>query len=67
MTLGENIRKARNDRGLSIAILSIKSGVPYYTIRNWEIGVCFPSVMNLIDVADALNISLDELVGRSRG
>lgn len=67
MTIGESIRKIRKERGLSASQLSIKSKVPYHSVYAWESGKCFPSLMNLISIADALDVSLDELVGRSRG
>ena len=65
MTIGEAIRKAREDRGYTRQQLSDMSGISYFTILCWEIGRSFPNVLLLICVADALNISLDELVGRN--
>lgn len=64
MTIGEAIKKARESVGYSQNKLSIKSGICVQSISNWELGKAFPSIINLIPIADALNISLDELVGR---
>lgn len=64
MTIGEYIRKARTDRGYSRQQLSNKSGVSVATIRCWEDDLNVPSVILLSCIADALNISLDELIGR---
>lgn len=65
MTIGEAIKKAREDKGWSQNRLSIKSGVAILNITNWERGLAFPNIINLIPVADALGITLDELVGRT--
>jgi transcriptional regulator with XRE-family HTH domain len=44
--------------------LADKSGVTITTIAHWERSETSPNVVPLIAVADALNITLDELVGR---
>ena len=64
MTIGEAIRTARESRGFTITKLSEKSGVHYETIWNWEKDKVIPSVFLLSCIADVLEISLDELVGR---
>lgn len=64
MTIGESIRKARLDKGYSQTKLSIKSGISVSVISYWETGRVFPTLINLIPVADALGVTLDELVGR---
>ena len=66
MTIGKAIRKARRDREYTLARLSQESGVAYMTLCNWEHGRVFPNLIPLIDVADVLNISLDELIGREQ-
>lgn len=65
MTIGEAIRKAREDRGYTRQQLEDISGVSYFTMLCWENGRSNPNVFLLMCVADALNISLDELVGRN--
>lgn len=65
LTIGESIRKARLDREYTCAQLAQESGVPAQNIYLWEWGKAYPSVLNLISVADALGITLDELVGRT--
>lgn len=65
MTIGEYIRKARRDRGFTQIQLSVLSGVSTQAITAWETGRMFPSIISLIPVADALGITLDELVGRT--
>jgi transcriptional regulator with XRE-family HTH domain len=63
-TIGEAIKKARLEKGYSRERLSLKAHVSHQNIFQWETGRSFPNIINLIPIADALNISLDELVGR---
>lgn len=65
MTVGESIKKARRDRGFTQIQLSVLSGVSTQAITAWETGRMSPSIISLIPVANVLNISLDELVGRT--
>lgn len=67
LTMGESIKKAREDRSLSRTELSNKSGVMSTTIRAWEQDITNPTIMNIWAVADALDISIDELIGRKVG
>lgn len=62
--VGFYIRKAREDRGLTRKQLAELACVTEGTIVDWELRGRNPCVYNLIPVADALKISLDELVGR---
>lgn len=66
MTIGEAIRTARERKGYSRNKLALKAGIHQQSISNWERGLSFPNIIMLIPVADALNISLDELVGRNK-
>lgn len=67
LTMGESIKKAREDRRLTRTELSNKSGVMSTTIRAWEQDITNPTIMNIWAVADALDISIDELIGRKVG
>lgn len=66
MTISEAIRTARERKGYSRNKLALKAGINQQSISNWELGLSFPNIIMLIPVADALNISLDELVGRNK-
>lgn len=66
MTIGQAIRTARERKGYSRNKLALKAGINQQSISNWERGLSFPNIIMLIPVADALNISLDELVGRNK-
>ena len=64
MTIGESIRQTRESKGYSRERLSRRSKVSAVAIRNWELNGTMPTLDCLIMVADALNVGLDELVGR---
>lgn len=65
LTIGEAIKKARIDKGLSRSELSFEARVPVQNIYQWETDRAHPSIINLIPVADVLGVTLDELVGRT--
>lgn len=55
-----NVRKIRLGQGLSVPALSKKSSVPVRTIEDLEKRIdC--KISTAIKLADALNVSLDEL------
>lgn len=64
MTIGEAMKEARIKKEYSQNQLSIKSGVLLLSISKYERGETFPNILNLISIADALGVTLDELVGR---
>lgn len=64
---GKNIKEIADRKAMSIYRLEKESGVS--ASRIWRIirgETKNPSIDNLIKLADALNVSLDELVGRNR-
>ena len=64
MTIGENIRKIRKARGMTLKQLAEKSGYAYQHIHHIETSKHIPKVSTAIDIADVLGVSLDVLVGR---
>lgn len=62
MTLGENIRKRREELKLSQEYVAEQVGVSRQAVSKWETGQSEPTASNLIQLADALEISLSELV-----
>lgn len=66
MTIGQAIRKAREHRGLTQQKLAELSGIAVLTLQGWERDKFTPTVILLMGVADILEISLDELVGRNK-
>lgn len=65
-TIGRSIRRIREEREYSREQLARKAGIHAQLIVRWEYGISSPTLLPLIAVADALDVSLDELVGRIR-
>ena len=63
---GENLEKLRKAAKLSQASLSKLSGIPRTTITHFESGIGNPSLSNLIKIAKALQISVEELLIKPR-
>ena len=66
-SIGDFIKYARESHGLSQIELAEATGICSSTIAKWEVDLIVPGVYNLITVANVLDMSLDELVGRRRG
>lgn len=65
LTIGKSIRKHRRDAGMKQGEFAEKLGVNQCLVSWWECDRTVPSLFFAITIADALNISLDELVGRT--
>ena len=63
-TIGKSIKEKRIEQGLSQQSLANMIGVTHASISYWENGVNIPNVFDVWKIADVLNISIDELVGR---
>ena len=60
-----NVKKYRQKSGLSQDQLARKAGIPYSTYLKIESGYTpNPSIQAVVSIADALGVSIDELVGR---
>ncbi len=64
--VGQAIRKVREEKEYSREQLARKAGIHSQLIVRWELGISYPTISTLMAVADALDVSLDELVGRNR-
>jgi len=63
--ISKNVKKFRQQAGLSQDQMARKAGIPYSTYLKIESGTTpNPSIQNVLNIAEALGISLDELVGR---
>lgn len=58
----ENLTRIREERGLTQKELGRLIGVAEATISNYENGKREPKLDKLVALADALNVSIDELV-----
>ncbi len=64
-TFSENLKKARKEQGLSQNELAQSIGVSQQTICAWENNERYPTVDKLYDLAKALKIPTNVLVGAS--
>ena len=64
MMISKKIKELRQARGWSLRHLGELIGVDASAVWHWENGTCDPLLFSCILLADAFNVSLDELVGR---
>lgn len=58
------VEKLLKEKGLSVYKLSKMTGIPDNTLRNYRSKHSEPSFSNACKIADALNVSLDDLRDR---
>ena len=63
--LRENLRKFRELRGMTQAQMSLKSSVGSASISHFETGQRTPTIETLVKLADALDVTVDALLGRA--
>ena len=62
-TIGKNIKKYRNKLGISQDTLSKKANLAFHTIAKIEAGSTpNPTIETVKKIADALGVSLDDLI-----
>lgn len=64
LTIGQSIQRTRESKGVSIDKLAEMTGYEKQELNKWEKDRQSPRLMVVIDIADALGITIDELVGR---
>jgi transcriptional regulator with XRE-family HTH domain len=62
MTLGENIRQIRKNKGMSIQQIRDITGLSKSTISEIENDISNPTISTLTKISHALNVSLDKLL-----
>jgi transcriptional regulator with XRE-family HTH domain len=62
VTVGERVRAAREDAGLSQEALGAKLGVTQTAVSYWEAGKRDPGVADLLRIADALSVTASSLL-----
>lgn len=65
MTLGEKIKTARKNAGITQEQLAKKLSVSRQAITKWEADNGFPDIENLKNLAELLNVSIDYLLDRN--
>lgn len=66
-TIGENIRYYRKRAGLTLKELEEEIGTHYSNICRWEKNSQTPSIMSLLSLCDALNVTPNELLNCEEG
>ena len=61
--LGKKIAEARRREGITQGALALRVGVTAQAVSKWEQGRSCPDIAILDEIADALGISLFELLG----
>jgi transcriptional regulator with XRE-family HTH domain len=61
--VGSQLRALRQDRGSTLAELSAATGIPVSTLSRLESGSRRPTLKQLLSLAKAHHVTLDELVG----
>lgn len=61
----KNLKKYRNEKGITQIRLSIEAGVSQETISAYESGKAMPSAETLIKMSDFLGISIDFLLDKT--
>lgn len=61
MTIGERIKKIRQEKGLSQKELGEKLGVSQQMIGQWETGKANPKIETLIKIAEALDCEVSDI------
>lgn len=64
MKFSERLKQYRIKTGLTAAEFASRAGLTPSTYRNYESGKAEPKYKFLVQIADALNVSLDDLLGR---
>jgi transcriptional regulator with XRE-family HTH domain len=66
VNISEAMKAARERAGISQKELARRSGVAQANISRYEAGFCFPNLVSLLSLAEALGISVDEFIGLRR-
>lgn len=61
MTVGENIKRIRKEKGLTQKKLGELCGINEVQVRQYELGKANPKIETLMKIAKALNVPINEL------
>ena len=64
--VGRRIAEARRKSGITQSALAVRVGVTAQAVSKWEQGRSCPDIALLDEIADALGISLFELLGMEK-
>ena len=61
--LSNKVKKLREDKGLTQAELARRLNITRSSVNAWELGLSYPSIPLLIELAKFFNVSVDFLLG----
>ena len=64
-TLGQRIRRLRKAQDVTMEAFARQVGVSYVSVSEWERGQATPNLESLYKIADALGITVGELVDKN--
>lgn len=60
---GENIKRLREARGLSVRELAESMGFSgTYAVYKWQYGLCLPTLDNLVVLGAVLGVGIDKII-----
>jgi len=62
MNFSEKLQLLRKSKGFTQEELAEKLNVSRQAVAKWEAGQTYPDVMNLIQISDMMNVTVDYLV-----
>ena len=62
MEIGNRLKNARKNIGMTQEQVAEKIGVSRQTISNWENNKSYPDIVSVISLSDLYSVSLDELL-----
>ncbi len=65
--IGRRISRLRKEKDMTQPALADIMGVSFQAVSNWERGASMPDIGKLPELAQALDVSVDELLGSGRG
>lgn len=66
MRIGYKIRELRSNLKISQSTLGKKAGIPQTTISDWEKGKSLPNVEEALKLANALEVSIADLIEENK-
>ena len=66
MSIGQNIKKYRKEKGLTQRELADRIGVSVQAVSKWETDTGAPDISQVVPLASALDISTDALFAYAR-
>ncbi len=66
-SFGDRLKELRKSAGVTQSKLAETLGVHLQTVSKWERGVCEPDLSVLGEIASALGVTLEKLLGQKEG